>query len=61
MDGNPLRITTSQDGAKSVLYSIGWNLTDDWHGVIPATYKEEEDYENADWLLSLPFPPLPPP
>ena len=62
IDGAPLRIVTSPDGAKSVLYSIGWNLADDWHGVIPATYKEEDDlWKNADWPLSLPFPPLPPP
>ncbi len=62
IDGAPLRIVTSPDGAKSVLYSIGWNLSDDWHGVVPATYKEEDDlWKNADWPLSLPFPPLPPP
>ena len=61
IDGAPLRIVTSADGATSVLYSIGWNLTDDWHGVIPATYKDEEDWGNADWPLSLPLPPLPPP
>ncbi len=61
IDGAPLRIATSPDGATSVLYSIGWNLTDDWHGVIPASYKEEDDWQNADWPLSLPLPPLPPP
>ena len=61
IDGAPLRIVTSPDGATSVLYSIGWNLTDDWHGVLPSTYKEENDWQNADWPLSLPLPPLPPP
>ena len=61
IDGAPLRVVTPADGATSVIYSIGWNLTDDWHGVIPATYKEEYDWQNADWQLALPFPPLPPP
>ena len=61
IDSAPLRVVTSADGAKTVLYSIGWNLTDDWHGVIPATYKEDADWQNADWPVSLPFPPLPPP
>lgn len=61
MDGAPLRIVTSPDGASAVLYSIGWNLTDDWHGVIPMLYKEAEEFYNDDWPLALPFPPLPPP
>jgi hypothetical protein len=60
IDGAPLQIATSPDGAKSVLYSIGWNLADDWHGVIPATYKEGDDLNNADWPLVLPFPALSP-
>jgi hypothetical protein len=61
MDGAPLRVVTSPDGAGAVVYSIGWNLTDDWHGVIPPAYKEEEQSSNADWPLALPLPPLPPP
>jgi len=61
LDGAPLRIVTSGDGASAVIYSIGWNLTDDWHGVIPRAFKEDEESNNADWPLALPFPPLSPP
>lgn len=61
IDGAPLRIVTSPDGAKAVLYSIGWNLTDDWHGTVPAGYKEDASYTSDDWPFRLPFPPLQPP
>ncbi len=60
IDGQPLRVVTSADGSKSVVYSVGWNLADDWHGVVPAKVRNE-DWENADWAVSLPFPALPPP
>lgn len=57
MDGAPFRAVTSADGAHCVLYSIGWNLTDDWHGVIPKSWKELEDCRSDDWPLTLPILP----
>jgi hypothetical protein len=60
MDRAPLRCVTRPDGSGAVLYSIGWNLTDDWHGVIPDG-KGEPHYSEADWALTLPLPPLNPP
>jgi hypothetical protein len=60
MDHAPLRCVIRPDGSGAVLYSIGWNLTDDWHGVIPGG-KGEPHYSEADWTLTLPLPPLNPP
>ena len=59
MDGAPFRAVTSADGAHCVLYSIGWNLTDDWHGVIPKSWSEKDENRSNDWPLTLPI--LPPP
>lgn len=61
IDGHPLRIHTTTDGKSSVIYSVGWNLADDWHGKLPDKYDERDDFENADWAISVPFPPLPVP
>lgn len=58
MDGHPLRMATSADGSTVVIYSVAWNLTDDWHGKLPADYDETIYESNADWAIALPFPPL---
>jgi hypothetical protein len=60
IDGHPLHISTTPDG-RSVIYSVGWNLADDWHGNLPAKYDETNHWQNADWAMALPFPPLPKP
>lgn len=63
IDDQPLRLTTAPDGTSAVLYSVGWNMTDDWHGTPPAGTKTvtvgEESRDAADWVLPLPLQPAP--
>jgi len=61
IDCLPPRMATSADGSSAVIYSVGWNLTDDWHGKLPGDYDETNYEKNADWAIALPFPPLPMP
>jgi hypothetical protein len=58
IDGRPLRIATSADGLSSVVYSIGWNMADDWHGAVPEKFTGGVE-RDADLTVSLPFPVLP--
>ncbi|HWB02301.1 MAG TPA: hypothetical protein VG796_04705 [Verrucomicrobiales bacterium] len=60
MDSRPLRVATSEDGARSVVYSIGWNMVDDWHGDVPEKFAGGVE-RDADLTVSLPFPALPRP
>jgi hypothetical protein len=60
IDGAPLRIAVTPDGQNAVLYSIGWNLADDWHGST-TRHEAKEEQHNDDWPMALPFPPLPVP
>lgn len=60
VDGQPVRVF-SADGSKAVIYSVGWNRTDDWHGDIPGSAGEMSDSANRsdDWFMKLPLPPYP--
>lgn len=60
IDGQPLRLSTSPDGGKAVVYSIGWNLKDDWQGQPPASHEKGTlPSRQPDWIITLPFPLLP--
>ena len=55
MDGQPLRFHPTPDGGY-VLYSIGWNKTDD-HGELAWAKKEKQstvDANNGDWVWKFP-------
>ena len=53
LDGLPLRAVVSEDGQRAVIYSVGWNQRDDWHGVPPD--KPVSVHQAADWFLQLPL------
>ena len=62
IDAQPLRLATFREGAKAVVYSIGWNMKDDWRGQPPAALeKGTSPVRQPDWIISLPLPPLPEP
>jgi hypothetical protein len=53
LDGQPLRVVTSPDGASAVLLSVGWNLVvDDPSG--KAGSSSDRGEESPDWVLRLP-------
>ena len=53
LDGQPLRVVISPDGASAVLLSVGWNLVvDDPSG--KAGSSPEQPQESPDWVLRLP-------
>ena len=52
LDGAPLRALVTDDAQQAVVYSVGWNLQDDWHGVAPD--HAGRNSKPADWFLKLP-------
>jgi len=60
IDGAPLRIAVAPDGKSAAVYSIGWNLTDDWRGDM-TRYNHKDEQRSLDWPLALPFFQFPAP
>jgi hypothetical protein len=52
INGQPLKYRRTNDGA-FVLYSVGWNETDDG-GWVAVTKNGHVDWENGDWVWQYP-------